>query len=129
MRNLWNLKLNMAGTLLAIFAISTLGFALILGSLGGLSLGTLIVTVTIFNLGQWLLSPYLVNMVYKVREIEPGSYPDLEHMMMELSKKSKIKVPKLMLSGLSIPNAFAYGSPLTGNHVAVTKGLINELEP
>jgi heat shock protein HtpX len=119
----------MAGTLLAIIAISTLGFALILGSLGGLSLGTLIVTVAIFNLGQWLLSPYLVNMVYKVREIEPGSHPDLEYMIMELSKKSRIKVPKLMLSGLSIPNAFAYGSPLTGNHVAVTKGLINELEP
>jgi heat shock protein HtpX len=128
MRGLWNLKLSMVGTLSAIIALSTLGFAFILGTVGGLNVGSLVVTVAIFNLGQWLLGPYLVNMVYRVREIEPGSHPDLEYMITELSKKSRIKVPKLMLSGLSIPNAFAYGSPLTGNHVAVTKGLLDELD-
>jgi heat shock protein HtpX len=34
-----------------------------------------------------------------------------------------------MISSLTIPNAFAYGSPLTGNHVAVTQGLLNTLNP
>jgi heat shock protein HtpX len=33
-----------------------------------------------------------------------------------------------MMANLSIPNAFAYGSPLTGNMVAVTKGLLGRLE-
>jgi heat shock protein HtpX len=33
-----------------------------------------------------------------------------------------------MLSKLQIPNAFAYGSPLTGNRIAVTEGLLTDLE-
>jgi heat shock protein HtpX len=119
----------MAGTIAAIIAISSLGFALILGATGTLSLGSLLFTVALFNVGQWLLGPYLVNMVYKVRQVEPGENPELERMLEELSFRSRIRVPKLMLSALSIPNAFAYGSPLTGNHVALTKGLLNELEP
>jgi heat shock protein HtpX len=119
----------MAGTLASIIAISSLGFALILGTMGGLSVGSLIFTVALFNIGQWLLGPYLVNMVYRARRVQPGERPELEHMIKELSIKSRIRVPKLMLSGLPIPNAFAYGSPLTGSHVAVTEGLLEELEP
>jgi heat shock protein HtpX len=45
-----------------------------------------------------------------------------------LSKKSKISKPKLMISKINLPNAFAYGSPLTGNHVAVTQGLLSSLK-
>lgn len=129
MRSLWSLRLSMAGTVAAIIAISSLGFALILNATGTLSFGSLIFAVALFNIGQWLLGPYLVNMVYKVRQVKPGERPELEHMLKELSLGSGIRVPKLMLSGLSIPNAFAYGSPLTGNHVAVTNGLLEELEP
>ena len=32
-----------------------------------------------------------------------------------------------MLAQIPIPNAFAYGSPLTGNRVAVTQGLLKSL--
>jgi heat shock protein HtpX len=33
-----------------------------------------------------------------------------------------------MLSQIPLPNAFAYGSPLTGNRVAVTQGLLKSLD-
>jgi len=46
-----------------------------------------------------------------------------------LSLRSGIKAPQLMISSLPIPNAFAYGSPLAGSHVAVTRGLLDELRP
>ncbi len=36
--------------------------------------------------------------------------------------------PKLMLSNIPLPNAFAYGSPRYGNRVAVTTGLLDSLE-
>jgi len=49
-------------------------------------------------------------------------------MVEELSRKSKISKPKLMLSQIPLPNAFAYGSPLTGNRVAVTQGLLKSLD-
>lgn len=49
-------------------------------------------------------------------------------MVEELSRKSRIKKPRIGIASLPIPNAFAYGSPLAGNHVAVTTGLLKELE-
>jgi heat shock protein HtpX len=49
-------------------------------------------------------------------------------MIDELSERSGIRTPRLMFSKIPIPNAFAYGSPLTGNHVAVTQGLLSSLE-
>ncbi|HEX7481887.1 MAG TPA: zinc metalloprotease HtpX, partial [Candidatus Bathyarchaeia archaeon] len=41
---------------------------------------------------------------------------------------SGISKPKLMLSQIPLPNAFAYGSPLTGSRVAVTQGLLKNLD-
>jgi heat shock protein HtpX len=49
-------------------------------------------------------------------------------MVEQLSLKSKISPPKIMLSQIPMPNAFAYGSPLTGSRVAITQGLLNSLD-
>jgi len=42
--------------------------------------------------------------------------------------KSEIPMPKLMLAQIPLPNAFAYGSPLSGSRVAVTEGLLKTLD-
>ena len=118
----------MAGTVAVIITVSTLGFGLILGSIGALSVYSLVASVVIFNLAQWLLAPYLINWMYKVKPLSMDDNPNLHRIIEDLSYKSRIKTPKLMYSGLGIPNAFAYGSPLTGNHVAITKGLLDSLE-
>jgi len=80
-----------------------------------------------FNIIQWLIGPYLVGAIYKVREIKVEESPKLHQVVQELSTKSNISLPKLMLAQIPIPNAFAYGSPLTGNRVAVTQGLLDNL--
>ena len=125
--SLLRLRLSMLGTLAAIIAISTLGIGLVLSMMGELNVYTLIGVVTIFNVGQWLLAPYLINAIYKARQMEPGESPRLHQAMEDLSTRSGIKKPKLMYSSMAIPNAFAYGSPLTGSHVAVTQGLLSSL--
>src|SRR5512135_2071662 len=53
--------------------------------------------------------------------------PQLHQTLKNLSMKSGISMPKLMLSKIPLPNAFAYGSPITGNRVAVTEGLLKNL--
>jgi len=118
----------MLGTLAFIIGISTLGFLLILSLVGGLNLYSLVSMVALFNIVQWLVAPYLVNSVYQVKKLDEPDNPILFAKVEELSRKSGIKTPKVMISSLSIPNAFAYGSPLTGSHVALTRGLLNELE-
>jgi heat shock protein HtpX len=118
----------MAGTLALIFGLSTLVFAVVMSLAGGFDFLTLGVLVVAFNIVQWLISPYLVGAIYKVRELPQNENPQLHQMVENLSKKSKISKPKLMLSQIPLPNAFAYGSPLTGNRVAVTQGLLTSLD-
>jgi len=125
--NSWKLRLSMAGTLAAIFGLSTLVFTVIMSLAGVFDILTLGVVVVAFNIIQWLISPYLVGAIYRVRELSKDENPQLHQMVEGLSEKSSISKPKLMLAQIPIPNAFAYGSPLTGNRVAVTKGLLESL--
>jgi len=118
----------MAGTVALIVAVSTLGFSMIMSFMGVFNLYTLAAVVVIFNIAQWLLAPYIINRLYGVRPFEAGESPELHRMIGELSERSGIRTPRLMFSKIPIPNAFAYGSPLTGNHVAVTQGLLSSLE-
>ena len=125
--NVWKLRLSMAGTLAIIFGLSTLVFTVIMSLTGVFDLLTLAIVVVSFNILQWLISPYLVGAIYRVRALPESENPQLHQMVENLSQKSKISKPKLMLAQIPIPNAFAYGSPLTGNRVAVTEGLLKSL--
>ena len=117
----------MVGTLAIIFGLSTLVFTVIMSLAGVFDILTLGIIVVAFNIVQWLISPYLVGAIYRVRELPQNENPQLHQMVKNLSEKSKISKPKLMLAQIPIPNAFAYGSPLTGSRVAVTQGLLKSL--
>ncbi|MCX8150801.1 MAG: zinc metalloprotease HtpX [Candidatus Bathyarchaeota archaeon] len=125
--NLWKLRLSMVATLAVIFGLSTLVFSIILTLAGVFDLVTIAILVVAFNLVQWLFSPYLVDAIYRVKEIKQSENPLLHKIVNDLSKKSGIHTPKIMLSKLSLPNAFAYGSPISGNRIAVTEGLLKTL--
>ncbi|MEM3507233.1 MAG: zinc metalloprotease HtpX [Candidatus Bathyarchaeia archaeon] len=96
--------------------------------IGTLNIVTLAFVVIAFNILQWLIAPYLIDAIYNVREISRSENPRLYGIVERLSIKAGLKMPRLMLANLPIPNAFAYGSPISGNRVAVTKGLLKELE-
>jgi len=125
---LLRLRLTTVGTLALIIAASTLFFTVILSLVGTFSLLPLAFIVIIFNLAQWLLAPKMINALYKVREVSRSGNPNLYDMVERLSQKVGMKMPKVMIANIPIPNAFAYGSPLSGSHVAVTSGLLRELE-
>jgi heat shock protein HtpX len=117
----------MLATVSIIIAISTMGLALLLSMTGQFNVASLAILMAVFNLAQWLLAPKLINAMYKTRILTRDENPKLIQVVEDLSRRSGIKTPKLMLSSMPIPNAFAYGSPLTGNHVAVTQKLLNNL--
>lgn len=124
---LWKLRLSMVTTLAFIFGMSTLVFGIVLSLTGTFNLLTMGVLVVTFNIIQWLIGPHLVGAIYRVREMKADENPKLHQIVSDLSRKSGMQPPKLMLAQIPLPNAFAYGSPLTGNRVAVTQGLLNNL--
>lgn len=126
--SLAKLQLSMIGTLALLIGLSTLFFMIILTFVGFTDTFSIIILVIIFNIAQWLFAPYMINAAYRVKEISRSDSPRLYEMVERLSQRANIKMPKVMLANMQIPNAFAYGSPITGNRVAVTSGLMRELE-
>ena len=126
--NLWKLRFSIFGTLAAIIGLSTLFFTVILTWTATFNWITLGVIIVLFNLGQWLFAPYLIDAVYHVREVSRSDDPELYSMVEGLSKKSGIKMPRVMVAKMPVPNAFAYGSPIAGTRVAVTTELQKTLE-
>jgi heat shock protein HtpX len=128
MVSIWKLRLSMAGTLALIVGLSTLFFTVILTLTGTFDLLTLGIFVGVFNVVQWLISPYIIDALYHVRAMTPTEEPKLHEIVENLSKKSNISKPRLMLAQIPIPNAFAYGSPIAGTRIAVTSGLMKTLD-
>ena len=126
--NIWKLRMSMLGTLAIIIGLSTLVFTAILMYAGALDIMTLGVLVVAFNIGQWLISPYIIDALYRTRELSESENPKLHEIVENLSRKSGIKKPRLMLAQIPIPNAFAYGSPIAGNRISITSGLQKTLE-
>jgi heat shock protein HtpX len=125
--SLWKLRFSLIGTLALIIGLSTLFFTVIM-ALAGVNLMLLPFLVVIFNIIQWLIAPYLIDAMYRVKEVKASEDPALHEIVERLSKKSRIKKPRLMKAKMPIPNAFAYGSPIAGSRVAVTTGLLETLE-
>jgi len=116
------------GTLAVIIGISTLFFTILLSLTGAFNLITLIIFVVIFNIAQWLFAPYLIDLMYRAQRVTKLENPKLYGMVENLSQKSGIKMPGVMIANIPVPNAFAYGSPIARTRVAVTKGLLETLE-
>ena len=124
---LMELRLSMLATLTIIIGLSTLvltGIMLYFGIFNIIAVGIIVVVI---NVAEWLFAPYLLGAIYKIRKITQTENPQLHQIVNDLSQKCHIKTPQLMLAQVSVPNAFAYGSPLTGSRVAVTPGLLTTL--
>jgi heat shock protein HtpX len=119
----------MVGTFAAVTALSTLilvaAFAYLRIEFFGFY--GLFGFVIFFHIIQWLIGPMLVNVVYRVKDAPQSEYPDLHRAVERLAVASKVKKPKVKISEMDMPNAFAYGSPFSGPMVAVTQGLLNRL--
>jgi len=121
------LRLSMLATLTIIIGLSTLVLTGIMLYFGVFNIIVVGIIVVVINLAEWLFAPYLLGAVYKIRKISQTESPQLHQIVNSLSQKCHIKTPQLMLAQVPVPNAFAYGSPLTGSRVAVTPGLLSTL--
>ena len=121
------LQLSMLATLAAIIGVSTLFFTIVLSLAEAFNVFTLVIFVVGFNIVQWLVAPYLIDLMYKIKEASPQEQPVLHQIVERISKRSGLGKPRVMIANIPIPNAFAYGSPIAGTRLAVTTGLLRGL--
>lgn len=131
-------RLKMA---LAIIAILLLGgaftYGLMLwitnGSISGIAMVTSLVVMAFFlTLFQWLIGPYMINIMYRAHEVKPDdpTYGWVYDMVADVARANGFKdTPRVFIADVPFPNAFAYGSPVAGKRVAITLPLLRILKP
>ena len=130
MKKMGSLKLTMrlylaiALLFFLIYVIITLvGYFLNFGNLTFYALLAVAIVV-----GQYLLGPKLVEMTMRVRYLTPQEAPNLHAMVEDLAMRAGIPKPKVGISEVNIPNAFAFGRTKADGRVCVTRGLLQILD-
>lgn len=76
---------------------------------------------------QWLIGPYLVSRrSVEINQNDP-IYGWLYNMVADVAKLSKIRTPRVFISDIPFPNAYAYGNYITGKRIAITRPLLDIL--
>jgi heat shock protein HtpX len=78
---------------------------------------------------QYLISPALVGWTMKIRWVTQVEEPELYRMVSELSQKAGLPMPKVGISEIAVPNAFAFGRSQADGCICVTRGILSILSP
>ena len=124
---MWYLKFRMYMLMAILFAIV---YAIV--TVAGVSLGiTNFYFYLILSLGimlvQYLIGPKIVEWSMKVKYIKQGEYPKIERMVEEMAMAANIPKPKIGISDVQLPNAFAFGRGVRDGRICVTKGILGLL--
>jgi len=76
---------------------------------------------------QYLISPAIVGWTMKIKWVSEKEEPDLHRMVAELADSAHLPKPRVGISQLAIPNAFAFGRTRRDGRVCVTRGILNIL--
>lgn len=126
MRTAW-LKIRMGLCVVLLFAVIYALLAVIATFVGG---GTpIIYAVLAFVVVaiQFFIGPKIVERTMRIRYVSEGEQPELHRMVSELAMKAGIPKPRVGISEISIPNAFAFGTSKRTARVCVTRRLMEML--
>lgn len=77
---------------------------------------------------QYAIGPKIVEWSMRVKYVNEQEYPKLHQMVAELAQKAGLpNTPRIGISQLPIPNAFAFGRTKRDARVCVTKGILDTL--
>jgi len=77
---------------------------------------------------QFFIGPKIVERSMRVRYVSEQEQPELHRMVTELAMKAGIPKPRVGISEISIPNAFAFGTSKKTARVCVTRRLMEMLK-
>jgi len=123
--------------ILTSISITLLAFALVYGLLSYFLratfsiylITTTLLMVLMINVFQWLAGPYLIGAMFRTRQIDASDpqYGWLVRLVNDVAIRNGLSVPKVFISDVPFPNAFAYGNPVAGRRVAITVPLLRIL--
>lgn len=115
---------------LLIAALFAILYGVIVGVGNWMGVGNAItyLVLALFFIGiQYLIGPALVGWTMKVRWVSEQEEPQLHRMVEDLSRQANLPKPKVGVSEMSMPNAFAYGRTQKDGRICVTRGIMGIL--
>lgn len=112
------------GVMLGILYVVILAVGSAIGVGGFLVYAILAVVMVVV---QYLIGPWMVSLMMRVKDVSESQEPELHRMVGELAQEAGIRKPRIGISELEIPNAFAYGRTQSDARVCVTRGIIRLL--
>ena len=116
------------------FLLVALLFAILYGVITGVgtwmgagSALTYLILAFVFLGIQYLIGPAIVSRTMKVKWVSQKEAPELHRMVAGLAERAHLPKPKVGISQLAIPNAFAFGKSQGDGRVCVTQGILNLL--
>ena len=76
---------------------------------------------------QYMIGPKMVEWTMGVRYVSEKEAPKLHQMVAELAEKAGIKKPKVAISEMRMPNAFAFGRSRGDGRICVTRGILDTM--
>jgi len=87
------------------------------------SIGILIIFI------QYLIGPKMVESMMHVHYVSEQEAPKLHAMVEDLAMKAGLPKPKVGISEINVPNAFAFGRTKGDARICVTRGILKILDP
>lgn len=119
------LKLYILVALMFAIVYAVLVLAASAMGIGGFAFYAILASILLFV--QYMIGPKMVEMSMRVRYVSEADYPELHRMVTELATKAGMPKPKVGVSNLPIPNAFAYGRWKNDGRVCVTEQIMQLL--
>lgn len=76
---------------------------------------------------QFMIGPKMVEWSMRIKYVSKQEYPQLYAMVEDMSRKADLPMPKICISPMPIPNAFAFGRGRNDGRVCVTEGIMKLL--
>ncbi|MBI4362595.1 MAG: M48 family metalloprotease [Euryarchaeota archaeon] len=128
---IWKLRLRLWLSVTLLFALLYaffvgVGFLAFRTATGFLGFALAITLLMVFI--QYMLGPVIVGWSMRVRRVTEQEEPRLHAIVDELAREAKMPKPRVGVSEVPIPNAFAYGRTRRGARICVTRELMGRLD-
>jgi heat shock protein HtpX len=119
------LRMGLTLFLLAVVYLCLVGVLLLFH----IALATIVVLVVVLLVAQYYFSDRLVLSSLKAQLVTPQQYPQLYDIVGRLAQLTGMPMPKVAVIRSQVPNALATGRNPKNAVIAVTTGILNQLEP
>lgn len=111
--------------LLAVVYLAFVGVLILLHT----GIATIVVVVAVLLVAQYYFSDRMVLAALHAQMVTPQQYPQLYDIVGRLAQMTGLPMPKIAVIPSQVPNALATGRNPKHSVVAVTTGILNQLQP